>query len=103
MNKIENKEKLQGCFEKLYGRAQESRGREGKKKWSLKPNRSSVFYMHHKGEIEMNLMTPRNGVFACQNQLHMMYKYGRAGDALTRAQHTTTIFLNPFNLLKKQN
>jgi hypothetical protein len=51
----------------------------------------------------MNLMTPRNGVFACQNQLHMMYKYGRAGDALTRAQHTTTIFLNPFNLLKKQN
>jgi hypothetical protein len=47
-------------------------------------------------------MTPRNGVFACQNQLHMMYKYGRAGDALTCAQHTTTIFLNPFNLLKNK-
>jgi hypothetical protein len=31
MNKIENKDDLRGCFEKLQGRAQESRKREGKK------------------------------------------------------------------------
>lgn len=54
----------------------------------------------HKGEIKMNLMTPWNGIFACLNQLHMMYEDEGAGDATTRAQHTTTIFLNHFNLLK---
>jgi hypothetical protein len=38
MNKIENKDNLRGCFEKLQGRAQESRKREGKKKCLLKSN-----------------------------------------------------------------
>lgn len=68
--------------------------------------KSELRFLHasllHKEEIEMNLMTPRKGLFACQNQLHMMYKYDGAGDALTHAQHTTTIFLNPFNLLKNK-
>lgn len=59
---------------------QESREREGKKKViKAKPEFCFLQAPHlHKEEIETNLMTPQNDIFACRNQSHVMYEDGRS-------------------------
>jgi hypothetical protein len=60
MNKIENIDNLRGCFEKLQGRAQESRKREGKKEMFVEV-KLELYFLHappqHRRDTETNLMT----------------------------------------------
>jgi hypothetical protein len=62
MNKIENKDKLRGWFEKLQCRTQESSKREGKEEEEMFVEaKSELCFLHaapqHGGDIETNLMT----------------------------------------------
>jgi hypothetical protein len=77
--------------------AQESRGREKKRKNKCPPKpKSELCFLHvppqHGEDIETNLMMPQNGILSCRNQSHALLKDDRVVDALMHAEHVPAFF-----------